>query len=294
MENKVIDTREFAKGVACQNGNLYILTKVKELVEKDIAHSSIVGINKGLWFDVVNSAWDSTAIAVSEYPLEKLVFVGEDGDVCIYNSKSVTKEKISPKPKMIRNARSIEGYIFACGMHRQVFQLVEKNIWKDLSAPFPDVGEKVGFEDVDGFSLKELYAVGWNGEIWQFDGLTWVNRNSPTNLIMSSICCGQDGIVYIGGQQGSLIKGREDVWEMIEWEEETDVDIWDLCWFKGKLYVATMTDLFILDQNLLVPVDFGELYVPSCYNLTEAEGVMWSIGKDDVLSFDGDKWQQYE
>ncbi len=55
-----------------------------------------------------------------------------------------------------------------------------------------------------------------------------------------------------------------------------------------------MTDLFTLEGNALVPVDFGEIGTPTCYNLTTAEGVLWSIGRDDVASFDGTTWRRYD
>ncbi len=294
MESKVTDSREFIRSAIGQQNKVYVLTKVKALIEKGIAHTSVIGIDKGLWCDAANTAWDSTAIAVAKLPSEKLVFISEDGDVCAYGGGNSTKEKIVPFPKMIRNAISIEGHVVACGMLRQVFERVDEGKWLDISAPFPGASEKVGFEAIDGYSLKELYAVGWKGEIWQYDGSIWTNRSGPTNLILSSICCVQDGVVYIGGQEGVLIQGRNDSWEIIEWEEETDIDIWDLCWFEGKLYVASMTDLFTFDKDRLVVVDFGELEIPTCYSLTEAEGIMWSVGKDDVLSFDGKRWQRYE
>ena len=91
-----------------------------------------------------------------------------------------------------------------------------------------------------------------------------------------------------------MIKGRNDSWEIIEWEDDFNLDIWDLCWFGGELYVATISNLYTLSGNRLDEVDFGKIEVSTCYSLTEAQGVLWSIGNQDVLSFDGTTWQQYE
>jgi hypothetical protein len=101
-------------------------------------------------------------------------------------------------------------------------------------------------------------------------------------------------VVYAAGKDGVMVKGRNDSWEIIEWEADVDADIWDLCWFAGKLYVATISNLYTLNANRLDEVDFGEIDVSSCYNLTEAQGVLWSIGNQDVLSFDGTNWQRYD
>ena len=74
-----------------------------------------------------------------------------------------------------------------------------------MHAPSPKSGENAGFEDICGFNLTEVYAVGWNGEIWQWEGVRWIDRPSPTNLILTGVCCGTDGNVYACGQNGTLI-----------------------------------------------------------------------------------------
>jgi len=273
---------------------VYILSKSKKLLEQDIAHTSAVAVDRGNWEGAENTDWDSTAIAVAKKPIEKLVFLGEDGDVCTYVGGKSTKEEIKPAPVLIRNAKTVDGLVIACGMRRQVYRRDSERQWTDISAPFSKPEEEAGFEAIDGYSLKELYAVGWKGEIWQYNGTKWTNRTSPTNVILCAVCCAADKTVYIGGRDGILIKGRNNSWKIIEWQDEVDVDIWDLCWFGGKLYVATISNLYTLNGNRLDEVDFGNIQVSSCYSLTEAQGVLWSIGSEDVISFDGTTWQRYD
>lgn len=294
MKGAFASSREFIRGAARKHDLVYILSKGKALLGRDIAHTSAIGIYQGRWVDAEDTDWDSTAVAVAKKPSERLVFVGEDGDVCTYVGGTSTREGITPAPKLIRNARTVVGYVYACGMLRQVYKRVGEGEWQNISASSPKSGEKVGFEAIDGYSGNELYAVGWNGEIWEFNGAKWTNRPSPTNVILTAVCCAGDGVVYVAGQQGVMIKGRHDRWEIIEWENNVDVNIWDLCWFKKKLYVATITNLYTLEGNDLQEEDFGDLGAPTCYSLTQAEGVMWSIGKEDVLSFDGTTWRSYE
>ncbi|WP_341325083.1 hypothetical protein [Methylotuvimicrobium sp. KM2] len=289
----MINELTFIRGAAIRSDLLYVLTKGKALLEKDIAHTATLSLYQGQWAYAETTDWDSSAIAIANLPTECLVFIGEDGDVCTYTEGQITREKLFPIPKMIRNAKTISGYVFACGMLRQVYHRTNEGIWKNISATSPKAEEKVGFEAIDGFSLNEIYAVGWSGEIWEYFDSKWIARSSPTNLILTSVCCAPDNSVYIGGQNGTLIKGRNDSWEIIQWEDDIDIDIWDLHWFQNKLYVATIRNLYTLEGNTLVDVNFGETDITSCFNLTEAEGVMWSIGHEDVLSFDGNKWQKY-
>ena len=101
--------------------------------------------------------------------------------------------------------------------------------------------------------------------------------------------CAGDGKVYIGGHDGTLIRGRDEEWELVE-HEITEDDIWDIEWFKEKLYVSTLHNVYQLDGDKLVPVDFGKDKPKTCYQLSAAEGVMWSNGEHDIMSFDGKKW----
>lgn len=296
MTTEFADSRLFIRGAARYHDLVYILSKSKVLLEQDINHTSAICVDQGNWANASDTKWDSTAIAVAKKPAEKLVFIGEDGDVCTYVGGQSTREKIMPPPRIIRNAKTIDGYVYACGMLRQVYQRIGENQWANISAPLPDSDEdkKVGFEALDGYSSGEIYAVGWNGEIWEFDGTVWKNRVSPTNLILTSVCCAGDNAVYIAGQQGLLIKGRNRAWEIVQWEEPVDVDLWDLCWFQDNLYIATISSLYVLEENKLVEVDFGGIAVDSCYSLTQAEGVMWSVGSYDVVSFNGATWRKYD
>ena len=295
MVDPFIAGREFVRGAARFGDLCYLLTKSKALMAQEIAHTSAIGVDEGAWGDAVKVPWDSTAIAVANLPVQELVFVGEDGEVCTYSGGVEASESIRPAPKLIRNARSIEGEVYACGMKRQVYRRAAKGRWIDVSPGDKQAGGKGGFEAVDGYSHAELYAVGWNGEVWYFDGKRWTDCSSPTNLILSAVCCAGDGVVYAAGQQGVMLRGRAAAWESIAWEGEVSADLWDLCWFANELYVATIDALFTLDGATLKPVKFPKrVGQPTCFNLTQAEGVLWSIGQADVLSFNGKTWTRYD
>jgi hypothetical protein len=55
-----------------------------------------------------------------------------------------------------------------------------------------------------------------------------------------------------------------------------------------------MRALFTLDADRLTLVDPGETEINTFYSLSTAEGVLWSVGKDDIASFDGKQWQRYD
>src|SRR6185503_15317713 len=177
MKSEYAAAREFVRGAARRKDLVYIISKAKALMKEDIAHVSLIAVYQGAWGDAVDTVWDSTAIAVSRLPAEKLIVVGEDGDVVAYAGGTSVDEVIKPAPVLIRNARTIEGQVYACGMKRQVYRRTGERTWKDVSAPFAKPKEKVGFVAIDGFSRAEIYAVGWKGEIWQYNGKKWTNRS---------------------------------------------------------------------------------------------------------------------
>jgi hypothetical protein len=71
-------------------------------------------------------------------------------------------------------------------------------------------------------------------------------------------------------------------------------DFWDLHWFNGQLYLATMSRLYTLTEAGVVPVDFGADAPRTCYRLSDSEGVLWSVGADDVFSYDGAAWSRVD
>ena len=47
-----------------------------------------------------------------------------------------------------------------------------------MHAPVPPAGQNAGFEAIAGFSSEEIYAVGWKGEIWEWNRAQWLKRES--------------------------------------------------------------------------------------------------------------------
>jgi hypothetical protein len=85
------------------------------------------------------------------------------------------------------------------------------------------------------------------------------------------------------------MRGRGDTWAVIDTSGMTD-DIWDIEQFDSQIYVSTLANLYLLIDDKLELVDFGEDRPVGCYKLSAAEGIFWSIGERDLMSFDGKAW----
>ncbi len=293
MRKPISESSIYVSGAARFRDLIYLVARDRSLEGRGVAHSRFIAFDQGKFAHMGDRNWTAVATSVVKEPADKMVAVGEDGDVFTYVGGKASDEIIEPRPVALRGVGIVAGLSIACGMRRQVFRRVGDNSWVAMHAPSPASDENAGFEDICGFNLREIYAVGWNGEIWQWDDVRWVNRPSPTNLILTGACCGEDGRVYVCGQNGSLIRGRNDSWELVELGNVTD-DLWDICWYKDNVYVSSMTMVFTLAKDRLLPVDFGADRPTTCGRLTDAEGMLWSIGSADVLSFDGANWTRLD
>jgi hypothetical protein len=293
MASPVTQNTVFIGGAARFKDLIYVIAKDRGLLQDEVEHTRFVAFDNGKFCHNGDKNWSAVAVCIARRPTEKMVAIGENGEVLTFVGGKRTEEKITPPPSVLRGIGVVDGLPVACGMKRQVYRRTGDNAWTVMNAPPPPDGENAGFEAIAGYSGKEMYAVGWKGEIWEWDGSQWLKREGPTNLILTGVCCADDGNVYICGQHGTLIRGRHDAWDTVDLGDFTR-DLWDIHWFDGKVYLATVTDLYTYSAAGLAPVDFGPDPPATCYRLTSAEGVLWSVGASDIFSFDGGQWTRVD
>jgi hypothetical protein len=295
------DLFSFTTGAVRNRGFAYLVITDDEMREKKMPHFSLIVWQEGKWGDAGRFTWNCTTTIVVHKPKEQALAVGEFGDVLLLGSGDKHEEKISapdsnPEDRgPLRCARFVGSRAYVAGMDRQVYRRDGVNRWTAVDAgtrPPEGSNDVVGFEGIDGFSEKEIYAAGWEGEIWMYNGLRWKQLHSPTNMILTNLCCGDD-IVYACGRGGLLIEGRGDKWRVIE-QDVTDDDIWGLAWYNGELYLATLGAVYRIHGDRLELVEMGDDEPETCYHLSTADGVLWSIGAKDVFAFDGAKWRRID
>lgn len=291
VEKPISRTTLYVDGAARFHDLIYIVARDRALNEEGVEHSRFIGFDRMEFGHNGDKNWSALAVCVARKPTEKMVSVGEDGEVMTYVGGAAAEERILPEPMAIRNLGVIQGLPYACGMDRQVFRRDGENTWTAMHAP--NAVDAAGFEAIDGYTAREIYAVGWNGEIWEWDGTNWSEFGGLTNLILTGVCCAGNDEVYVCGQNGTLISGRHGEWRLIELDD-FETDFWDVHWFNGKLYLATMQSLYTYDDDGLALVNFGDNPPATCYRLSSAEGTLWSVGNDDVLSFDGEQWTRVD
>lgn len=299
MSIKFLENRTVICG-AVRNARLVYFAGTDDNVPKDVEHTHFFGYAKETLGYACSSDFPTVSMTISETPIQKMISISPYGHVKLIGQGQIDDEIIyskdgSPETRgHLRHIRTIGKLTFAVGMGRQVYRRDDRNHWSCLDQSIrPAVGEVKGFECMDGFKEDDLYAVGWDGEIWHYNGAQWSQEDSPTNQILTRVLCTPSGIVYASGRRGLILRGKEHQWEVVEQDTITD-DIWDLAWYQGRLYLSTMRGVFTLDKEEFAPVDFGEDTPRSCYHLSAADGVLWSFGAKDLMAFDGITWSRID
>lgn len=251
--------------------------------------------------------WRAAGAAITHHPAEQLIVVGEFGIALLVGGGDRHEEQVSSPDSNpsdrgpLRGVRRIGDNVYVVGMDRQVYRREGLNSWSSYEKGIPrdtessdaDSPEVYGFEAVDGFSEADMFAVGWEGEIWNCRKGVWRRETSPVNVVLVDVCCGGDGYVYACGRNGVLIRGKRGKWNVVELGDFSE-SLWSVAWYAGHLYAASMENVFVLGDDGLAPVYMGEDFAESCYDLVVGAGVLWSIGAKDVMSFDGQEWTRID
>jgi hypothetical protein len=292
----------FVGGILKRRGTAFLILSGDKSAKQKIPFAMYLAWRDGTWLEAGNTNWLCAGISYAEGSSDQLVAVGEFGEVYVRGGGKNETETIgsasnSPRERgPLRGVRRIDGKTFAVGMDRQAYVRVKAGSWAEIdhgTRPKKRSKSVVGFESIDGFNASDIYAVGWDGEIWQYDGKQWKACDSPVNQILVDVCCAGDGNVYACGRNGLMVAGEGTTWEVIA-DSGVEDDLWSMAWYRDRLFVATYSDLYTLDDGRLRLIDTGDEEIDTAYKLTVADDTLWSIGAKDILAYDGKKWTRIE
>ncbi|MGE8312642.1 MAG: hypothetical protein ACN6QR_24155 [Pseudomonas protegens] len=261
------------------------------LEAQDVSHTIFLEYNSGKWREVGEATWDTVAMTTDRS--QQMLAISEEGEIGEgYLGSTLSLSQMDPPPLMLRGISSIGEYTYLCGVSREVYVRHGSSAWQPIHVPKPTSKDSVfGFEALGGFSNDEIYAAGWKGEIWLREQGNWRQVDSPTNFKITALICASDGYCYLCGRQGTLLRGRADTWEIIDLEEFTD-DFWSIAEHQGKIYLATLFEVYVLDESSLRPINWNMPKPNTCYCLSAKNGALWSVGQKDILVHDGQSWRK--
>jgi hypothetical protein len=241
-------------------------------------------------------------LALLERPKMTVLNVGATGEICAVTFPGANESieivdhgDDGPSELLnLRGTRVIDGQAYVVGMGRHVYVRGARGNWAAIDngvfLPRHIREEPVGLNALDGTSKQNIYAVGFIGEIWHFDGTAWRQEQSPTNVALNDVVCGPDGTIYACGMSGTLVRGATNQWQAIP-QDATQDDFWGITQFRGKIYASNYEGVFALSGDSLVKIDMGLSEPITTAYLDAADGVMWSVGhKNLAYTTDGVVW----
>lgn len=252
--------------------------------------------------------YENLSVCASKNGEDRAVVISRDGLVLTAGGNVSGKEdpipkdhETGPRRGAIFRTKLIKGVLHAVGSGHTACIRAGKNTWQSIAHNLPaetladfedeERSENMSFEDIDGFSAHDLYAIAGKGCVWHFDGVKWKPLPFPSNMYLHSVCCAGDGYVYIGAQSGNVFRGRKNEWKQIV-RESMSLPFRDIVWHADKLWLTSDYGLWNISNDKLLPAEFPSSEVAVCAgNLSVNDGILLMAGSNGAAIHDGKSWQ---
>ncbi|RSZ59022.1 hypothetical protein HF313_25200 [Massilia atriviolacea] len=243
-------------------------------------------------------------LAVSSKPKGQAIIVSRNCAVGVLGAGEDAREEPipygrpdSPLYTTMHALATIDGLVYAVGGWRAVCRRVGKDQWESIvdrtSLPVPERNEfgsnDDGFHAIDGFAANDIYCGGGHSDLWRYDGKRWHRCNLPTNMVLHNICCGGDGYVYLGMQNGSVLRGRENSWSQIH-KGELSIPFKDMVWYDNKIWCTSDYGTWLIDNGKFLQDDLPPEIKSCSGNLAVGDGVLLLAGRYGATMYDGQSW----
>src|SRR5262245_53048090 len=195
----------FSRGLVLAKDIVAVLAEDPDAAKSREAETVIYIFKQGTWGHHTVE-WGAAAITGVMDPALQVIVVGAQGEALrgvkgAFSDEVIDDSKDGPeRTGALRDARFIAGRVFAVGMARQAYRRGGAGKWARIDADIRSKKpELAGFNGVDGFSDRDVYAAGFKGEIWRWNGKTWTKLDSPTNVALHRVRCVPPSTVYVVG-----------------------------------------------------------------------------------------------
>lgn len=190
------------------------------------------------------------------------VFYGGLGD------KKFVEDRIPPDQRC-HQLTKIGEQIYGIGFGRKIIKRIESGKWEHLvpaSIRKAIPSGQAGFDGMHGFNENDLYAAGGKSDVWHFDGQDWRFIDICDDPILpKSVCCAEDGFVYIGCAHGVLVRGRGEEWEVYRPKNQL-IKFTEIVSYQGRIFIGSEAGVYVLEHNadslVYQPYDFEKQIHP--------------------------------
>ncbi len=286
-----IEEFTFVTGQELADGTLIVFAQETELIEDGLHTMVLVKKADDDWSNEGVLGWPTISSSINEDSSAALA-IDKDGEFFEMTADDgvwTGIDRIKPWRYDFRFIQNVAGRVYAGGTKRFVHRRLGYKSWEEVSrSDMHESDTSIAFEGMAGFSDTELYAVGWNGEIWSFNGAAWRMLDSPTNLILTDATTTTDK-VFACGQMGTIIEGRKDSWRIVEHDVMSD-DLWSAATFRNTPYFATDYGILKYENGDVSWAAEQSAQMRTTMFLSVGPSGLWSFGPHDICLFDGDTW----
>lgn len=234
---------------------------------------------------------------VSHHPVAQALVVARNNEGSVYSiggGKPGAMERIGADLNPITmRVKCVGGYAYSVGRNRKVFKRVAPGRWERMEG-LPPPGDEdfsdVGFNDMDGLSEKELYAVGAGGDVWRHDGKAWKRCDFPSKEQLGTVTVGSNGTVYISGEGGNLWIGAKDRWEQVHQGDSSLLNNSSV-WFEDKLWLCSDYQLRVWDGKQVCRPQHNGADVIHAGHMDARDGLLVIASLYAVHAYDGTSWK---
>jgi len=152
--------------------------------------------------------------------------------------------------------------------------------------------------DLCGTGLTDLYAIGSDGLIAHWNGLSWTLPEQVTTSDLFHACRTDQGCLIFVGKEGVIVTGDITTgFELVQLDVSEGVHFSSACQYGQKIYLGTEADgvyAYSLETGAVAPLLEGipeELRDATIVDISSVGSVLWVLTPWDLLRFDGALWQ---
>jgi hypothetical protein len=269
-------------------------------------NTQILSWSRGTWKSLCRTRWQTADIATAASGDRRTLALSAEGDAMVLGTDTKQESHVTGPGEngpqelgFLKRVISINNTFFAVGMHKQCYRFDDQ--WSVLNEGMDLTAAGVGIEAIDGSSVDDLYAVGWGGHIWHFDGTRWRPQPRLVEFMLHDVCCAGDGRVYACGRMGLLIALTSVGWRQLR-QNTLKETILRLAWFQDQLFALTKTAVYVVESRISSSGEEAHWlrrsdppkWVESYSDLKSSGDSLWALGRKDILAFDGTNWKRID
>lgn len=197
-----------------------------------------------------------------------------------WKKKKTTLDRLDSTLRgLITNLRTIDNKLFLCGSWRTVAMRTDGE-WQWMTSQIPLTQEELdgsalnmGFTVMDGFAGDDMYAAGDMDDLWHYNGESWRRIALPSNELITGLCCGGDGKVYVAAHSGKVFTGRDDTWKTLETPHRLG-HLGGMVWYEDRIWFVDGVNIWQIKDEKIQEAQLPDHIMKTGGNIAVGAGVL--------------------